>query len=758
MVRRFIIIKGIVQGVGFRPFIYKIALDNNLYGNVYNTSKGVYVDVEGKEENIKNFICDIKYKAPVLSYIESIYVEDKKFIGYKEFKIINSKHEEGLTLISPDIGICDDCIEDIKNNLKNRRYRYPFTNCTNCGPRFSIIKGLPYDREFTTMKEFDMCNHCKEEYENPLDRRFHAEPTCCRECGPSIFLLDKHGKRIKCDDVIAKVKEYILKGNIIAVKGIGGYNIICNAKNKESIEILRKRKIRKTKPLAVMFRDDNVASKYCNLNEIELSILKSNKKPIVLLEKKNKLLPDNISFDSPCIGALLPYSPLHYLLFDNEIDSIIFTSGNISETPMIYKDKESLSKLNNIVDYYLIHNREINMPVDDSVIKVIDFKERVIRNGRGYAPLSIKKESKDEILALGAELKNTISISSRGYIFLSPYLGNMDNVGGISNLNKNIDHIKKIYDIKPKIICYDMHPNYWSNEYIKGLNLKKIGIYHHHAHIVSCMGENNIKDNVIGIAYDGAGFGEDKTIWGGEFLICNYKEFKRVSHISTFKLPGGDKATENPWRVGVSLIYKALGYEKSLVDKTSNIILKDKKDINLILAMIDKNINSPICSSIGRLFDGVSSFLGFTMKRSYEGEASIYLENLAYKFLKDNNSYKDFYRYEIIQNDEMLEIDYKKIIIGILEDIYNKKSKYEIAFKFHNTVIEFSITVAIKLREIYKINKIALSGGVFQNEILLSGISNRLKGYGFEVITHKIIPCNDSGISYGQLLIGNEKI
>lgn len=758
MVRKFIIIRGIVQGVGFRPFIYKIALENGLYGSVYNTSNGVYIDVEGEKKDIYIFIKDIRKKAPVLSSIEDIYVEDRESIGYKEFKIVDSKDEEGLTLISPDIGICTDCVNDIKNNIEDRRYKYPFTNCTNCGPRFSIIKKLPYDRKFTTMNEFNMCDDCKAEYENPLDRRFHAEPTCCRKCGPNVSLLNKRGEVVKCDDFIDEVRNYIFEGKIIAIKGIGGYNIVCNAKNKESILKLRERKVRRSKPLAVMFKDDNIVKKYCYLNDVESKVLKSNKKPIVILKKKNNLLPDNISFDSSSIGAVLPYSPLHYLLFDDKIESIIFTSGNISGSQMIYKDEDALIKLNNIVDYYLIHNREINIPVDDSVVKVINFKERVIRNGRGYAPLSINKDSKEEILALGAELKNTFSIGSQGYIFFSPYLGDMDNVGGIYNFNKNINHIKDIYNISPKVICYDMHPNYWSSEYIKSLSLKKIGVYHHHAHVVSCMGENKIKDKVIGLAYDGAGFGDDGTIWGGEFIVCDYKEFKRVCHISNFKLPGGDKATENPWRIGVSLIYKALGYDEFLLDKIVEIIPMGLRDIKFILDILDKDINSSICSSIGRLFDGIAAILGFTMKRSYEGEAAIYLENLAYKFLEDNNLYKEYYRYKIIQDYEMLEIDFKRVIIGILEDIDNNKSKEEISLKFHNTVVDFSINAAIKLREIYKLNSVALSGGVFQNEILLSRISIGLEEYGFNVITHKIIPCNDSGISYGQLLIGNEQI
>lgn len=758
MVRKFIIIKGIVQGVGFRPFIYKIALENSLYGSVYNTSKGVYIDVEGEEKNIDIFIKDIGKKSPVLSKIEEIYVEDRDFIGYKEFEIIDSKDEDGITLISPDIGICDDCINDIKKNIENRRYNYPFTNCTNCGPRFSIIKKLPYDRKFTTMNEFNMCDDCKAEYENPLDRRFHAEPTCCKKCGPNISLLNNKGEVVKCNNYIEEVRKYILKGKIIAIKGIGGYNIVCDAENRESILKLRERKIRKSKPLAVMFRDENVVNKYCYLNDIELKVLKSNKKPIVILKKKNEQLPYNIAFESPSIGAVLPYSPLHYLLFDDKIKSIVFTSGNVSGTPMIYKDNDALIKLNNVVDYYLVHNREINMPVDDSVVKVINSKERVIRNGRGYAPLSIKKESEDEILALGGELKNTFAISSQGYIFLSPYLGDMDNIQGIYNFNKNIEHMKDMYNINPNVICYDMHPNYWSREYVEDLPLKKVGVYHHHAHIASCMGENNIKDKVIGIAYDGAGFGDDGTIWGGEFIVCNYKEFKRVAHISNFKLPGGDKATENPWRIGISLIYEALGYNEASLDKIVDIIPKYRGDIKFILYILDKNINAPICSSIGRIFDGISSMLGFTMKRSYEGEAAIYLENLAYKFLKDNNLYKEHYSYEIRKDNDMLQIDFKTMIIEVMKDIDNKKSKGEIALKFHNTVVDFTINAAIKLREIYGLNNIVLSGGVFQNEILLSGISRGLEEKKFNVITHKLIPCNDSGISYGQLLIGNDQI
>ncbi|MBB6622344.1 carbamoyltransferase HypF [Clostridium gasigenes] len=831
MIRKYIVVKGIVQGVGFRPFIYKIALNNKLNGWVKNSCEGVYIDIEGPPKDISNFIMDLKRKAPMLSKIEYITIIEKELKGYKDFKILISdisekdrkdeyKDENELeecskgisTIISPDIATCEDCRNEVLDKSNLRRGGYSFTNCTNCGPRFTIIKKLPYDRFQTTMNEFNMCSQCISEYENPLNRRFHAEPTCCNRCGPKLIILDNRRNVIDCIDKLKKIREYLKEGKIIAVKGLGGFNLICNGKDKESIDLLRKRKRRKTKPLALMMRNIDVTLKYCNINSKENEILIGNKKPIVLLEKKdnqlennktinneaidqtlgkivnnellNYKLPNNISFNSSKLGVVLPYTPLHYLLFDEELEVLVFTSANISGAPMIYENEKALSELKDVADYFLIHNRDINIPIDDSVVNVILNEERVIRGGRGYAPISKKYIVNDGILALGSQFKNTLSISSNKYIFTSPYIGEMDNLETLSNFENNMNYIKNIYNINIKTICYDMHPNYWSSEFVKNYKCEKIGVYHHHAHIVSCMVDNNITSRVIGLAFDGTGYGEDGEIWGSEFLICDFKRFKRVGHLSYMDMPTGDGAVMFPWKMGASLIYKSLKENNELNDKAKDIVAKEAKEVleeklnkeipniikflpsqfsyknfNLIMKIIDNKINTPLTSSMGRLFDGVASLLGFNSKISYEGEAAIYLQNLAESFIKErsNNIYEKFYSYDLAISDDMKIINTNKIIKNILEDLKNQVNKGEIAIRFHNTIVEISSNICISLRDRYGINEVALSGGVFQNEILLEKLYLKLKENDFNVLTHKNIPCNDSGISVGQLVIANEQ-
>ena len=926
MIRKYIIVKGIVQGVGFRPFIYRIALKNNLKGWVKNSSQGVYIDIEGEIGEISNFLEELKTKAPILSKIEDITISNKELIGYVDFKILidhvnvnknkdnsngvkesssykfkenngygfkeNSRYKESweyrdkqkdeymdesenkideiVTLISPDVATCEECKNEVldKNNL--RRGKYPFVNCTNCGPRFTIIKKLPYDRFQTTMREFEMCDKCKSEYENPLDRRFHAEPTCCNKCGPKVTLLDNKAMVINCKDELEEVKKYLKQGKIIAVKGLGGFNLICNGKNEEVINTLRNRKRRKTKPLALMMRDIEIALKYCKINNKEKEILTGNKKPIVLLDKKNNFveednfkdnkcsrhdlsnyLPTNIGFNSSKLGVLLPYTPLHYLLFDKELEVLVFTSANISGSPIIYKNNEALENLKDIADYFLIHNRNINMPIDDSVVNVVLNEERIIRSGRGYSPLSIKYLANSGILALGSQYKNTLSISNNNYIFTSPYIGDMDNIETLNLFEKNLNYYTSgqkgtsIYNINIKTVCYDMHPNYWSSEVINNYNCEKIGVYHHHAHIVSCMIDNGlsseaimcsnstdmtdfmgnsglIPEAIIGLAFDGAGYGEDGHIWGSEFLICDFKSFKRVGHLSYMDMVTGDGAVKYPWKMGVSLIYSSLKadknskYNKSSKDnkntkedgkdiedrkdiESRNRILKEKteleilnlidmlpnkfsyKNISLIMKIIDNKINTPLTSSMGRLFDGVASLLGFEEKVSYEGEATIYLQNLAETFIRgisnntefkdsstkiEDNSYKNscknsdenYYNYGLCEKDGMNIISANEIIKSILTDIKNGMNKEEIAMKFHNTIVEASLEICIKLRGKYKINTVALSGGVFQNEILLERLYMKLSKNNFKVLTHKTIPSNDSGVSIGQLVIANARI
>ena len=751
--RKVINVKGVVQGVGFRPFIYNLAKECNLLGWVSNTSKGVIIDIEGNEKNINKFIKSIKSNPPILSKINSINIEDKQVINYDAFNIKESTSDiSPTTYISPDYSICSKCKEDI-DDVNNRRYKYPFTNCTNCGPRFSIIKELPYDRQFTTMNEFEMCNLCKEEYSDPTNRRFHAQPNACSVCGPKVYLIDKNNKEINKVDIFATVIKLIKDGNIFAIKGIGGFNLVCNSKNLEAIKILRERKNRPNKPLAVMAKDIDTVKKYCKVNRQEEKLLLSNKRPIILLDKIDKnIFPYNLAPNNNKVGVMLPYTPLHYLLFDNELDCLVMTSANVSGEPIIYKNDEAFDKLNGIADYFLMHNRDIYMRVDDSVSKLVLNEERVIRPGRGYIPYAIPIKTHKNILALGAELKNTISISNEKDVFISGYIGDLKNIETMNSLEKNIKHFNKTYNIVPEVIVYDKHPDFLYKEIdLKSLlkidnKLKVVETQHHHSHIVSCMAENNVNEDVIGIVFDGTGYGDDGSIWGGEFIICNRKEFKRLGYLEYFHLPGGEKAIKEPWRIGISLLYKVFK------DKLDNILPKHLKDknYNVIKVMIDKNINCPRTSSIGRLFDGVSAILEFKNPITFEGEAAIYLENIC-----DKDS-EEVYKFKIKNYEDKFILELDNIIKGIVDDIINNKNSRSIAKKFHNTIVEATIEMAINIREKTSINTIAISGGVFQNEILFKNVVKGLNKYNFNIITHKIIPCNDSGISLGQLIIANE--
>ena len=753
--RKFIEVKGIVQGVGFRPFVYKLAKLNNLVGWVNNTGQGVMIDIEGNEKFINNFIYELKNNPPTLSKITSINISDKKVINYKDFFIKESNdYLSATTYISPDYSICSKCKGEIFNK-NDRRYRYPFTNCTNCGPRFSIIKSLPYDRISTTMSEFEMCDKCKEEYMNPANRRFHAQPNACPECGPRVYITDKYNNEIKTNDSFNEVIRLLKQGNIFAIKGIGGFNLVCNSKSEETIQRLRERKHRPNKPLAVMIKDIETVKKYCILSKDEEDLLKSNKRPIVLLDKKDKyVFSENLSPNNKKIGVMLPYTPLHYLLFDDELDSLVMTSANISGEPIIYKNSDALKKLNNIVDYFLMHNRDIYISVDDSVSKVVLDEERVIRLGRGYSPYTLNINTVTEILALGSELKNTISLSNKNDIFISQYIGDLNNVETINSLERVIEHFSRIYDVIPNVLVYDKHPDfeYKKIELEEILNINKdirvIETQHHHSHIVSCMAENNISTDVIGIAFDGTGYGEDKSIWGGEFFICNKREFKRVGHLDEFYLPGGDKSVKEPWRIGISLIYKTF---KEEINKFIPQYLQGK-EYNIIRTMIDRKINSPKTSSMGRLFDGVSSILGFNKAITFEGEAAIRLENICTEKNDDN------YEFEIKKYEEKFILAFNNIIKGIICDIDSKVNIGIIARKFHNTIIKSTIEMILYIREKTNINTVVVSGGVFQNEILFKGVVKGLEEYKFNVVTHKIIPCNDSGVSLGQLIIANELV
>lgn len=762
MKSKYIIVKGIVQGVGFRPFVYKLAQENNLFGNVKNTSNGVYINIEGEKKQINNFIKNLKENPPKQSKIEAIYIEDREIRRFEKFNIIESEKEEGITILSPDIAVCDKCLEELSNINYNRRHKYAFINCTNCGPRYSIIKSLPYDRKETTMKNFIMCKECEDEYKDPLDRRFHAQPNCCNDCGPVLRLIDKNKRDIVSgeDNIIDEVKKLLKEGKIIAIKGLGGFHLVCDGTNYKAISNLRKRKNRKTKPLALMMKDINTIKNYCIINEKEKSLLIGSKKPIVILKKKNNKLPNNISFNNDTLGIMLPYTPIHYMLFDDELKVLVMTSGNISGMPMIYKNEEAIEELNKIADYFLIHNRDIYVPVEDSVVKVLLNEERMIRIGRGYAPITFKYEE-NNILALGSHMKNTFSICKDSYIFLSQYLGDMESVESIENYAFSINHLKKIYDISPSKIVHDNHPNYFYQDYLKENYIEKIGVYHHHAHIVSCMFENHIDEEVIGLSFDGIGYGEDENLWGSEFLICDKEKFKRVGHLKYMKMPGGDSATKEPWKMAVSLLqsWVSNNLSISLEELIKNLSINNLfsyikyKNYHTIIYMIKNNINTQLTSSMGRFFDGVSALLNFQHKISYEGEACVELENIAKKAIE----IKDYYEFEINYKDDQFIVNTDQIVEAVFKDVINRVNPSLVAIRFHNTVVEFSFEICLCLRKLYNLNTVAISGGVFENEIIFTKLYEKLNSSDFKVLTHKILPCNDSNLSIGQLIIGMNK-
>jgi len=759
-IRRFFIkVEGIVQGVGFRPFVYNLAKKYNLKGWVNNNSEGVFIDIEGPKENIDLFINKLKNTPPPLSKIENITTKQLTIANFNEFIIKKSEEKKDkITLISPDIATCEDCLNDIRDP-KNRRFKYPFTNCTNCGPRFSIIKSIPYDRDKTTMAKFKMCDECEKEYFSPTNRRFHAQPNACDNCGPQIWITDDKGEKIDTGDAIEWAQEKLIEGKIFAIKGLCGFHIVCDATNDSAVKLLRQRKVRPDKPFAVMMKDLKAVKKYCHVNKIEENLLTGIRKPIVLLEKKNYIQSHkNISAATApkqkTLGVMLPYTPLHEILFWNEnIEVLIMTSANISGLPLEYDNDTAITHIGNIVDYFLLHNRDIYIPVDDSIARVINNKVRLIRRARGYVPYPFNFKGIKPILACGSNMKNTFSIGKNDFIFVSQYNGDLENIETFNHYKRNIEHFKNIFSFNPQYIAHDMHPNYMSTNYAESFNLPKISVQHHHAHIVSCMIDNNLNNrNVIGISFDGTGYGTDGKIWGGEFLICNFNESKRIGHLAYMPLPGGDNAIKEPWRIGTSYLYNTLKniYSKDTAISETISIFGEK--CRPIIKMIEKNFNCIETSSIGRLFDAISSIIGVREKISYEGQASIELEALI------NNPCDMYYNYEIIKEQELYLIKPNNIIYSIFKDINNNVSIEVISSKFHNTIVNFTVDMCVLIRNKININEVVLSGGVFQNAYILSNLIEALKEKDFTVYSHENIPTNDGGVSIGQIIIANANI
>ena len=719
-------IEGIVQGVGFRPYIYTIALEHGLHGYVLNDSSGVEIVVEGTIADIESFDKDLYAKLPPLARIDKL-TKTSFNKHYDDFKIVQSKNTKSkYSLISPDFAMCDDCLQEMQDK-KNRRYNYFFTNCTNCGPRYSIIKTVPYDRPNTSMESFVMCEECQQEYENPLDRRYHAQPISCEKCGPTLFLKNMSGNTLATNyDAIEGLAKLIQQNKIVAMKGMGGFHLICDATSEPTIKRLREKKHRPSKPFAVMMKTLQMVQHYCITNKYEEQRVLSHDRPIVLLKRKEDLLNPLVAPFIDRLGVFLPYTPLHVRLFDFLKNPIIATSANKSGEPIVTNEEDLKRKLGDVIEYYLDYNREILNASDDSVLQLIGEKDLIMRASRGLTPISIRVASseKRKILAVGAHQKNAIALYMNNQVILSPYIGDLDNIATVDFFKRTLESFKKFYDFEPDLIVGDKHPNYESTKWAKKQDVPFVQVQHHYAHILSCMFEHDIDEKVLGVAWDGTGYGDDGTIWGGEFLVCDRSTYKRVAYFEPFLLLGGDASIKDIKRIALSIIFDC--EEDSIYEdflKQFNV-----SELKLLKQIHQKQLNSPKCSAVGRLFDMVAVLCGVCDKVSYDGESGLILEGLYDKKIE-----AFYHMYE-----ENSIIKYKHIIKEILQD----KDPQLIASKFINGLVKLICDMASQ----YDL-KVLLGGGVFQNKTLLEELIVRQNN----IIFQNKIPMNDSSVAIGQL-------
>lgn len=761
MITRFQIhVRGIVQGVGFRPFVYSLALKHDLKGRVLNNETGVLIDLEAAPYAVEAFVRELSSNPPVLARIESVeQIEISQRAYFDDFLIdTTTAAGEKFVPISPDAATCADCLRELFDP-RDRRFRYPFINCTNCGPRFTIIEDVPYDRARTTMREFVMCARCKEEYENPADRRFHAEPIACANCGPKLFLMaateGTPAQNYSNDDVIVETVSLLKAGKIVAIKGIGGFHLACDGLNDTAVTELRRRKYREEKPFALMARDPEVVEKYCALSAFDRELLLSNSRPIVLMDRRlNNEIPDSVAPRVNALGFMLPYAPLHHLLLEGFDSPLVMTSANLSDEPICFEDDEARSRLAHVADYFLSHDRRIHMRMDDSVVRVKStpdpMRASVIRRSRGFAPAPLKTGVKfgNQILACGAELKNTFCLARGDYAFMSHHIGDLENLETLKSFTEGIEHYKRLFYLEPEVVAYDLHPEYLSTKYALALNSieTKMGIQHHHAHIASCMADNQIEGEVIGVAMDGLGFGTDGRMWGGEFFVADFTHAERIAHLEYMPMPGGAKAIREPWRMAAVYLQQTFGDEFTKLEIPFVADL-DLKSWQTLRSMIATKTNCPETSSVGRLFDAVSSLLRLRNVTNYEGQAAIELEQIA---VEDGPE-----KYEFVVSEDGSIIRAHILVRGIVEDLLSNVPPKTIAARFHLSIADLIARISERLRDERKLNRVVLSGGVFQNRFLSNAVMRTLSAKDFEVITHRRVPTNDGGISLGQAVIAN---
>jgi hydrogenase maturation protein HypF len=761
--RKQIQVRGIVQSVGFRPFVYGLAQTHGLHGRVCNNEQGVLLDLEGPREAIEQFVGDLRARPPSLAQIDAIdCIDASEPAFFSDFQILQTTTSGQKTVpVSADVATCGDCLQELFNP-GNRRFRYPFINCTNCGPRFTIIEDVPYDRANTTMREFEMCRQCRSEYENPLDRRFHAEPTACATCGPRLSLFAaRSDKPIARDEAaISETLALLRAGKIIAIKGIGGFHLACDALNDEAVRNLRQRKYREEKPFAVMANSVETAARYSHVSTTEQALLLSDERPIVLLRRrKGCAMAEAVAPRVKSLGFMLPYTPLHHLLFENLDRPLVMTSANVSDEPICYRDDEALASLATIADYFLTHNRRIHIRTDDSVLRVVpglnsrSADSVILRRARGFAPAPVKTAFKfqKQILACGAELKNTFCLARDNYAFISSHNGDLENLETLRSFTEGIEHFKQLFYLTPEVGAYDLHPEYLSTKYALALQdiETMVGVQHHHAHIASCMADNRIEGEILGIAMDGLGFGADGRLWGGEFFVADFREAERLAHLNYIPLPGGAAAIREPWRMAAAYLQQTFGDDFLDLDLPFVRDL-DKGKWKIMRKMALKGSNSPQSSSMGRLFDAVSSLLRLRDITNYEGQAAIELEQLA-SGIADNA-----YEFEIDGNGKLIRAE--TVIRSVVEDLIQQVPAATISARFHAAVANLILIMAQLLRDRYKLHRVVISGGVFQNAVLLNDSRHKLSQAGFEVFTHNRVPTNDGGICLGQAAIANARL
>lgn len=750
-VHQTITVQGVVQGVGFRPYVYGLASRLGLKGVVRNDSKGAVIDVEGDPLILDQFVDQLLKEAPPLSSIEHVEVGRAPIEGYHGFSIERSLvHEEAAVFITPDTAMCRDCRDELANP-QDRRYGYPFLNCTNCGPRFTIITDVPYDREGTTMAAFPLCSACKAEYDDPRDRRFHAQPTACPACGPHLLVTDSVGQVVPINDPLAFTAICLKVGAIVAIKGLGGYHLTCDAQHNDVVLELRKRKRREAKPLAVMVLSLEAANRLCRINEHEGHLLMSAARPIVLLRKRDDCtIAEAVAPGHHYLGVMLPYTPLHHLLMQAVRSPLVMTSGNLTEEPIAYDDQDAMARLSNIADYFLVHNRPIHMRCDDSVVRVVDGTEHILRRSRGYAPLPItlKRPVPVPLLACGGQMKNTFSLARGRYAFLSHHIGDLDDYRTYQSFQTGVEHFKNLFSVDPEAIAHDLHPGYLSTEYARSLDgLPQIPVQHHHAHIAACMAENGHAGPVIGVAFDGTGYGTDGHIWGGEFLLAEYDRFDRLAHLGELPLPGGEQAIHQPWRMAAACLYHAYRDEMERLDLP--FLRRMKARVwPVVNWMIAKQINTLLTSSAGRLFDGIASLIGVRDEVQYEAQAAIELE-----LLVEERAEKDIYPICFHDQGNGFIAGTRGIIRGVVDDLLIHTPAPVIAGRFHSTMAALIHQTCLRIRQTTGLQDVALSGGCFQNVRLLTETVDRLSADGFQVLTHHKVPSNDGGLALGQVAV-----